>query len=451
MASLLHGTGGMRPLLAVLLACFLCLACWSGVTAAGVITTLEHQNAYISPKEIADGHAHPGDLQRLEAAASASAHRGVPEKFALVHSYPGTNIVTAEHNLRASLHFSGVLILLAPHQLAVGSDRLSSAESQHIFDQTAPRCRTQGYTACAIYAGQLATNQVLADKQQTGHSSGALWFIVVAVLGVIALVALTGGRRRRNAGQSYFDDLRRAAGNTLTQVEDAVQEIESAGTAVPARVRPEYDRALALREAARQELEGSTPEMLTQANQDAAHALLALQGVMRSAGIESAATNPLNVPVHRCFYCGRTDRPPYTTRTISDEKGNSMQVEVCAVDEARLEAGEQPRVETIRYGGMQVPWYAVPGNPWYYAYGGPTWQYWLPFVIGMDVGGWFGGGGWGPFVGGPSFDMGGGDFGQGGWSGDSGGGDFGGDWGDGGGFGDGGGDFGGGGDGGGWS
>jgi hypothetical protein len=439
-------------LLTALLAIVCAVGSVSIAAAADVITTLEHQNAFVSRKEIADGHARPGDLQRLESAAASSARQGVPEKFALVHTFPGTSIAAAAHELRNTLGFSGVLILLAPGHLAISSDRLSDSEMNGIYQRAAPRCQAQGYTACAIFAGRQATAQVLADQQSSGHSSGALWLIVVVVLGGIALFALTGGRRRRGAAQSYFEDLRRAANNTLSQVDDAVQRIESAAPSLSTDARAEYDRALSLRDAAKQEMSGSTPEMLTQANQDAAHALLALQGVMRSAGVQSPADNPLNAPVHRCFYCGRTDRPPYTTRTITDEKGNSMQVEVCAVDEARLEQGERPQVQTVSYSGMQVPWYAVPGNPWYYAYGGPTWQYWLPFVIGMDVGGWFGGGGWGPFVGGPGWGVGGlGDVGQGGF-GDASGGDFGGGWDGGGGFGDaGGGDFGGGDGGGGWS
>jgi len=37
-----------------------------------------------------------------------------------------------------------------------------------------------------------------------------------------------------------------------------------------------------------------------------------------------------------------------------------------------------------------MPWWAVPSSPWYYSYGGPTWQYWLPFMVGMDVGSWMG-------------------------------------------------------------
>lgn len=430
-------------LLAASLAVVFALGFFSIAGAADIITTLEHQSAYISPNEIADGHAHPGDLQRLESAAAASGRQGVPEKFALVHTFPGSSTTAAAHDLRNTLGFSGVLILLAPGHLALSSDRLSDTEMTGIAQRAATRCQPQGYTACAIFAGQQATAQVLADQQSSSHSSGALWLIVVVILGAIALFALSGGRRRRSAAQSYFEDLRRAAGNTLSEVDDAVQRIESAAPSLGTDARAEYDRALALRDAAEREIQASTPEMLTQANEDGAHALLALQGVMRSAGIQSPADNPLNAPVHRCFYCGRTDRPPYTSRTISDEKGNSMQVEVCAVDEARLEQGERPQVQTVSYSGMQVPWYAVPGNPWYYAYGGPTWQYWLPFVVGMDVGSWFGGGGWGPFVGAPGWGMGGMDAGQGGFD-DAGGADFGGGW-DGGGFGDaGGGDFGGG-------
>ena len=438
-------------LAAALLAAILTIGLISIARAADVITTLEHQSAYISPNEIAAGHARAGDLQRLESAAAASARQGVPEKFALVHTFPGSSATGAAHDLRNTLGFSGVLVLLAPGHLALSSNRLSDSEMAGIAQRAATRCQPQGYTACAIFAGQQATAQVLADQQTSSHSSGVLWLIVVIILAVIALFALSGGRRRRSAAQGYFGDLKRAAANTLAEVDDAVQRIESAAPSLSTDARAEYDRALSLRDAAQREIQGSTPEMLTQANEDGAHALLALQGVMRSAGVQSPADNPLNEPVHRCFYCGRTDRPPYTTRTITDEKGNSMQVEVCAVDEARLAQGERPQVQTMSYSGMQVPWYAVPGNPWYYAYGGPTWQYWLPFVIGMDVGSWFGGGG-GPFVGTPGWGVGGMDAGQGGFS-DAGGADFGGGW-DGGGFGDaGGGDFGGGGGdgGGGWS
>ncbi|HEX6508116.1 MAG TPA: hypothetical protein VF221_10835, partial [Chloroflexota bacterium] len=205
-----------------------------------------------------------------------------------------------------------------------------------------------------------------------------------------------GRRRRESTGR--LDELRTAASNTLSLADNAVNEIESSGASLSPDVRAAYDRALALREGARTELErGATPAALTQANQDAAQAVLALQGVMRTSGIQSRLSNPLDLPTeHRCFYCGRTDRPPYVTRTIEDGKGNSMEIEVCSADMAELERGRTPQIQTAQYGGGNVPWWAVPNSPWYYSYGGPSWQYWLPFLIGVDVGGWFGSGWGGP-------------------------------------------------------
>jgi hypothetical protein len=285
-------------------------------------------------------------------------------------------------------------------------------------------------------------------------------------------------RRRSRTAARNLDELREAAKNTLGTADNAIQQIEGSGEELAPDTRTQYDRALGLRDRARKEIEqATTTAALVQANEDAAQAVLALQGVMRSAGIAAPLTSPLDVPEHRCFYCGRTDRPPYVTRAIEDGRGNSIEVEICAVDQARLTQGRTPRIATVQYGGAAVPWWAVPSSPFYYAYGGPTWQYWLPFLVGMDVGSWFGGG-WGGYAfGGPDYDdfgsqgdpgyvdqgapvsadAGGADFGGwgdsgstadaggadfGGWGGDSGGDDGGGD--------SGGADFGGGGDSGSW-
>lgn len=248
-------------------------------------------------------------------------------------------------------------------------------------------------------------------------------------------------------GHRPNQDLQRAAANTLSLADNAVMEIENASTRsgrpLPSDVQSEYDAALSLREQARRALErASSDAELTQASQDAAQSVLALQGVMRRIGAGGPMTNPLLSPVpgHRCFYCGRDDRPPYAGQDISDGRGNSMRVEVCSTCMALLRAGRTPQVTTAMYGGSPVPWWAVPNNPWYYGYGGPSWQYWLPFFTGMELGSWYGGGwgyGWGPdvmvvdddaagFGGDVSQDMGAADYG----SYDAGsGGDSGGDWG----------------------
>jgi hypothetical protein len=421
----------------------------AAVGAAGVdiFTYLEHHDAYVSSKVIAAGHATKGDAARLDAQARTAAGKGVPEKFAILSSYPSNySAAQAADALRNSISFSGVLVLVAPGHIALSSDRLSQSEMNSIAAKAAPRCGVETYSQCALLAGQQAVARVRADQNSSGQSSGMFWLIVIAIVAVVAFFILPRSRRRGRgaaAASPNLADLRTAADNTLGQADRAVQQVESAvqgGKKLPRTVQAEFDRALALRETASQELkQDRNAAMLVQANQDAAHAVLALQGIMRSIGVEDPLSNPLETPMHRCFYCGHTDRPPYTTRAITDDRGNSMQVEVCAVDEERLQRGQRPEVSTVQYNGAPVPWYAIPGNPWYYAYGGPTWQYWLPFMLGMDVGSWFGGGwGWG---GGYDWDGGMG----GGWGGmgadpgsavpsDAGQADFGGGWDTGGGF-----------------
>jgi hypothetical protein len=206
--------------------------------------------------------------------------------------------------------------------------------------------------------------------------------------------------------------------------------------------RVHYDQALGLRYRARTDLEtASTAGSLIQANEDAAQAVLALQGVMKALEFDHPLVSSLDGAPSTCFYCGRDDRPPYIRQTIDDGKGESMDVQICTICTEELQQGLTPRIATMRSAGVMVPWWAVPNNPWYSSYGGSAWQYWLPFLVGMDVGGWFGGGwhgglGWygpepewndGSSLGGGSqvpSDAGGAETGS--WGGDSGGADSGG-------------------------
>lgn len=473
------------------LAAALCLLLLGGILAAPVLAdsnttvlrALSAGDAYVTNTPPSSAHIAPGDQQRLQRQADLAHSRGADEKFALLSHYPSTyhSPAAAASALRHFLDFSGVLVLVSPAGIALSSDQLSTSEDTAIADAARPQCLTQSWTACALFAGQRALTQVRADKNAAFRGATIFWLVLLAVIAALFVIAglVIRGRRKRLA--SNTDDLRRAATNTLALADTAVQEIEASGTKMSAEVRTEYDRALGLRSRARTEIDrAATDQALGQANEDAAQAVLALQGVLRKLGIQTALTNPIDLPEHRCFYCGRTDRPPYVTRTIDDGRGNSMEVEICAVDQQRLQQGQTPQIATVAHGGTPMPWWAVPGNPWYYAYGGPSWQYWLPFMVGMDVGGWFGGGygygfggyGYGDFDGGQGYiDPGGqydpgfgqqaptdaGGAGFGGWgdpgnAGDAGGADFGG-WGDGGGS-DFGGDSGGsdwsGGDGGGW-
>jgi uncharacterized membrane protein YgcG len=440
-------------------------------TNAQVTVALTSNDVYVSNALPSSAHLSPGDIQRLQAATRAAVNAGVPEKIALVSHYPGqySDAYAAARALRQFLDFAGVLVLVSPRGLGVSSDTLTFNEIQSIEGKARSRCLIS-YAACAVYAGQLAVNQTKADTAAANRSAAIFWLVLLAILAVIIAAAVFVVRRRQSRSTGNLNELRSAAGNTLSLADSAVEEIKAAHVPMSASAQSDYDRALALRDRARVSLDrGISAADLTQANENAASAVLALQGVTKSLGIQSTLSNPLVSPTGlRCFYCGRTDRPPYVTRTIDDGKGNSMEIEVCPVDLERLEQGRTPQIQTAQYNGTTVPWWAVPNNPYYYSYGGPTWQYWLPFLIGVDVGGWYGGYGYSDsgLVGGtgdpgmvapdggtvdPSADMGAGNFGgwgggtdtstadAGGWGGDSG---SGGDWG--------GGDSGGGGDSSGW-
>ncbi len=445
-------------------------------TNAQVAAALTANDTYVSKSLPPSAHVKSGDVQRLMDATRTAVNSGVPEKIGLVSHYPNkyNDTYAAAQALRQYLDFAGVLVLVSPWGIGVSSDTLTLQEIQSIERAARPHCLTS-WTQCSIEAGQLAVKQTKADTSAANKSAAVFWLVLLAVLAVIIGAAVLFFRGRRNRAAGDLKDLRNAASQTLSLADGAVEEIEQARATIPPPVRAEYDRALALRDRAKNELEkGNTAPDLTQANQDAATAVLALQGVMKSLRIQSALSNPLNSPTgHRCFYCGRSDRPPYVTRTIDDGKGNAMQIEVCSVDLARLEMGQTPQIQTAPYNGAMVPWWAVPNDPYYYSYGGPTWQYWLPLMIGLDVGGWYGGG-WGGGYGvgdlnmgggfvdsgsqmpdsgtvNPSTDSGAGDFGGWGGGSDASAGDAGGWGGDAGGAGDwGGGDSGGGGDSSGW-
>jgi hypothetical protein len=474
-------TVGLQTAVYVLMAAFLCSGPLRVVTVladtnAQVAAALTSNDVYVSKSMPPSAHVTPSDVQRLMDATAAAVNSGVPEKIALVSHYPSnfSDTYAAAQALRQFLDFAGALILVSPRGIGISSDTLTLNEIQSIERKAKSLCLTS-YARCAVYAGQLAVDQTKADKSAANKSAAIFWLALLAVMAVLIAATAFVFRRRQNRATGNQNELRTAASETLSLADSAVEEIEQARSPMSAAVRSEYDRALALRERARVELDkGKTAPDLTQANQDAATAVLALQGVMKSLGIQGALSNPLETPTgHRCFYCGRTDRPPYATRTIDDGKGNTMQIEVCSVDLARLEQGRTPQIQSVQYNGTMMPWWAVPNNPYYYGYGGPTWQYWLPFMIGMDVGGWYGGG-WGGGYGvgdydagggfsdvgsqvpdggtvNPNTDLGAGDFG--GWGGgtDASSGDAGGWGGDAGGAGDwGGGDSGSGGDSGGW-
>ncbi|GAC1625964.1 MAG: hypothetical protein NVS4B2_04870 [Chloroflexota bacterium] len=359
-----------------------------------MLRALQSGSVYIAPQAFARSRARHDDVPRLDRLAAEASNSGLPEKF-VVSTFPGTPQAAA-HDLRSILNFSGTLVLVGPRGIGVSSgSHLSQSEDQSIAQGAAATCLTQSFSTCALAAGRDALARYKSDQATSRHDAGIFWGIVLVIVALIVFGLVFSVWRKRSALSQNLTELRAAANNTLSLADSAIQEIESAtmGQAMPAQARANYDKALALRDRARQEIDrGATTAALTQANQDAAEAVLAFQGVMRETGVQSELSNPLEAPGRRCFYCGRDDRPPYVPQTISDGKGNSLNIDVCDVDQKRLAQGQTPPVATLPYNGGQVPWWAVPESPWYYSYGGPTWQYWLPYSIGMDVGGWYGGG-----------------------------------------------------------
>jgi len=460
----------LRRLLPILIACLAFLV--PGVAAladsnTAVLDALARGDVYISDQAYGHFGVKTGDLNRLQAAVNAAGARQVPEKIAILAHVP-SNILSpaqAASQLRNYEDFAGSLIVVYPRGIGISSDTLSVSQETSIALRARPRCTAYGFTSCAIFAAGLAVTETRAAEDTAFRNSLVTWGIIAFIVLVVGGALLLAYFRRRSVFGGRTDELRAAAGHTLSLADEAVNEIEVAAPQMPPDVRSEYDRALGLRDRARTEIErASTQGMLIQANEDAAQATLALRGVMHRLGIEGALTSPLDVPARRCFYCGREDRPPYITRTIDDGRGNTMEVEICSVCAQQLAQGQTPQIATVGYSGAAVPWWAVPNNPWYYAYGGPSWQYWLPFIVGIDVGGWFAGpglfmdpgagwvgndmsgaasaptdaggagfGGWGDggaMDAGPPTDAGGADFGGGDWGGDAGGGgDMGGGWG----------------------
>jgi len=388
------------------------------VNAAGpgvVLRTLQQQDAYIAPIIYQKKLAKVGDVQRLEGVARVAATHGVPEKFVLLGSLPspyGKDTYAAAYQLQKNLNFSGVLIMVSRWGIAVVSDRLSLGDVRAVEQATQGQCFSQGFTTCAASAGQGGEARITSSQDTKNRNSSIAGFLVLALVVAAVLFLVRRTMRGRQRTRDRSNELRNAASNTLAVADEAVNAVEQElrrGSEMPADVRHDYESALALRQQAEREMAPSqTDAVLTQANQDAAHSVLALQGVMRSLNINSPLSSPLEQPDRRCFYCGRDDRPPYDREKISDDKGNTMDVDVCSVDRQQIDAGRKPQIETVPYNGTQMPWWAVPSSPWYYSYGGPTWQYWLPFMVGMDVGSWMGGGWYGSgFGGGYGYDDGG--------------------------------------------
>ncbi len=383
-------------------------------TYSDVVDGLNSSGAYVTPHPPAGSHIRPEDLQRLRNQVTNASNLGIDEDIAVVSSYPPNfrSPQEAAASLLNFLDFDGVLVLVSPQGIALSSDQLTDAEDSAIARRARPTCETQSWTSCALLAARLAVTQGRADKNSAFHDAIVFWaifFIALAILIVIAIIAL---QLRRRGKKSHRGELRRSAEATLAELDDAVRtvrtvDVEHSSTAATTDLPPsssaplattaepvasQYERAMELRGRAHAALDEPASELaLIQANEDAAQARLLLRRTTPSGDATADAAPPSEPGASAipCLYCAREDRGPYVNRIVDDGRGHTLSIEICSACQAQLERGQTPRVVAATYHGDQVPWWTVPTSAWRDRYGGASWQYWLPFLFGMDVGGWF--------------------------------------------------------------
>jgi hypothetical protein len=265
-----------------------------------------------------------------------------------------------------------------------------------------------------------------------GGGSGGGGFPLVAVLllgggALLAVRAVSRGRRRRAEADAQFADVKRTAEEDIAAIADDItdldDDVEAAGA--PPRAKEAYLRALDHYQRADGALKGArtVPELRTVA--------------------ESAADGRYEMAVARALLEGRSAperRPPcfFDPRhgpSVEDVEyappgGRPRGVPVCRACAVRVAEGEEPEARTEMLGGRAVPYWAAPMGGYY---GGAFGGFGAGLLGGLLVGSMFddvayGAGDWGAgdWGGGDGGGFGGGDFG----GGDFGGGDFGGGGGD---------------------
>ncbi len=352
---------------------------------------------YISPAVGLQGNIVSGDSQKLQTQVSSASNAGVPEKFAILKTVPhrfypllGASNRAADA-LRTTTGLSdGVLILIWPHGIGVSSSRLSSNDIRNIEAHAQPICAGLGYSQCAITAGLEAESLAKSRDDANNRKAALFWLGVLIVIGGVVAFFVWRARRNRVPPPAHLEEMRRAAQATLAIADTALADSENSMPDLTEELAALYDRAERLFELARvQTAESTTEAGLREANQNGAEAALLAARVLRSKALDRSESGANGAVSDRCLYCARDDRPPYSERVIDDSRGNQMLAQVCSHCLELLQQGRTPDVETVVHDGLRLPWWAEPGNAYFEAYEGSSWQYWLPLLVGMDAGTWF--------------------------------------------------------------
>lgn len=207
-------------------------------------------------------------------------------------------------------------------------------------------------------------------------------FILMAV--VVFLVWWVG--RKRKIFLDRQRELYRAGRHTVSVADALAAEINRSSRALSKSAQKDFDRAEALRGHASATLDHASADVhLAEANREAAEAVVLLGQLRANAGIE------IPTPPARCYYCCREDST-FQDVVIRKDSGTRLAVQACPECARIAGAGGRPRLAVEPFYGTRVPWWAVPNNRWYAAYGGEAWQYWLPIVTGQTLEDWFAGG-----------------------------------------------------------
>lgn len=209
--------------------------------------------------------------------------------------------------------------------------------------------------------------------------------ILLILTAIVVLLVWWVGRKRK----TFLDRQRglyKAGRHTLSVADVLMSEINRTSRTLSKSVRRDLDRVAALRSRASATLDhAGTDVRLAEGNREAADAVVILGQLRTRAGIETPD------PPARCYYCGREDGA-FEDMVIGADADPRLTIQTCSECARVVAAGRLPKLAVEPYFGIQVPWWAVPNNLWYVAYGGEAWQYWLPIVTGQALEGWFAGG-----------------------------------------------------------
>lgn len=192
---------GRVVLLVFVLVAFSSLHTALAATNQDVVRALIQSDAYVTPERLPQAHLMPGDQAHLQAQADQANAKGIPEQFAIVAHFRPEVFRTAAQAataLRNVLDFSGVLIIVSPLGIGVGSDQLTAGQDRDIEQAASPRCAVS-YTSCAIFAGQRAVTLARADKNAAFHDAAVFWSAVLTAMALAIVVVVLFLRHRTRA------------------------------------------------------------------------------------------------------------------------------------------------------------------------------------------------------------------------------------------------------------